>query len=628
MRRPMRALALGVALGLVATACTGPEETASPAEAPEAPEGGTLRVAVPEFPASVLSLGEVNALDPHTDYWSDSFELHRCCLLRTLLSHNGRPTEEGGAQLRPDLALGLPDVSPDGLSWTFRLKEGLRYAPPLEDTEILAADVIRAVERVGRVPSGLSPYYSVIEGFDQMVVGKAESISGLEAPDDRTLVVHLTRPSGDLGHLFTLPLTAPLPPRPGDPGAPLGAATGHDDGYGRFLVASGPYMVEGAQDLDPGAPSDQQRPVSGYVPARSLTLVRNPSWDPATDQLRPARVDRIEVEIGGTLDEAASRIDAGEIDLMLYSAPAPLQPLDMAEAVRGDPQREDQVKVGSQDAVRSIPMNLAVPPLNDIHVRRAISYAVDKEALRELLGGQLAGDIAGHFAPNSLENNLLLAYDPYATPGHRGDPEAAREEMARSTYDSDGDGSCDHPACDRVLTLVWELPPFPELARVVRHNLRTIGIDLHLEELDFNTLLARMEDPRKHIPMAIGLAWYKIFLNASDFFAPSFSGTVLDDPANGNLSLVGASPEQLRRWGYSVTSVPSVDEKIESCLALVGDAQVRCWAETDQLLMEEVVPWVPYMYENQIQVVSARVVRYSFDQFASMPALDQVAVSG
>jgi hypothetical protein len=44
--------------------------------------------------------------------------------------------------------------------------------------------------------------------------------------------------------------------------------------------------------------------------------------------------------------------------------------------------------------------------------------------------------------------------------------------------------------------------------------------------------------------------------------------------------------------------------------------------------MEEVVPWVPYMYENQIQVVSARVVRYSFDQFASMPALDQVAVSG
>src|SRR2546430_10665120 len=44
--------------------------------------------------------------------------------------------------------------------------------------------------------------------------------------------------------------TAPIPPSPSDPNAMLGVATGHDDDYGRFLVASGPYMFKGSEALD------------------------------------------------------------------------------------------------------------------------------------------------------------------------------------------------------------------------------------------------------------------------------------------------------------------------------------------------------------------------------------------
>ena len=43
--------------------------------------------------------------------------------------------------------------------------------------------------------------------------------------------------------------------------------------------------------------------------------------------------------------------------------------------------------------------------------------------------------------------------------------------------------------------------------------------------------------------------------------------------------------------------------------------RTQCWAELDQYLMTEVVPWVPYMFVNHVQVVSERVVAYSFDQF-------------
>ena len=76
-----------------------------------------------------------------------------------------------------------------------------------------------------------------------------------------------------------------------------------------------------------------------------------------------------------------------------------------------------------------------------------------------------------------------------------------------------------------------------------------------------------------------------------------------------------------------MTSVPSIDDTIDRCLALVGDLQVRCWAEADQLLMTEVIPAVPYIFENKVQLVSDRVVAYSFDQFAISPALDRIAVS-
>ena len=261
--------------------------------------GGTLRVIAP-VNRGVSRFTDGAALDPQRDWWSDSFALFRCCLLRTLLSYPGLSAEEGGSKLRPDLATEMPEVSRDGLAWTFRLKEDISYAPPLQDLDITAADIIRALEREAALASGATyaHYYSVIEGFEDVVSGQAESISGLEAPDDSTLIVHLTHPAGYLADLFAMPATAPIPPDPSAPSTRLGVAGGLRE-YGPFLVATGPYMIEGSGALDVSALAEERVPISGYVPAGSLTLVRNPSWSAKTDALRPAYVDRIEVTIGG-----------------------------------------------------------------------------------------------------------------------------------------------------------------------------------------------------------------------------------------------------------------------------------------------------------------------------------------
>jgi hypothetical protein len=86
---------------------------------------------------------------------------------------------------------------------------------------------------------------------------------------------------------------------------------------------------------------------------------------------------------------------------------------------------------------------------------------------------------------------------------------------------------------------------------------------------------------------------------------PLFSS---DSIGYANYSLLGATSAQLRRWGYHVTSVPSIEHKIDECEALVGGVQFRCWAEADQLLMTKVIPWVPYVFENKVGLVSDRVV--------------------
>jgi peptide/nickel transport system substrate-binding protein len=629
------------------SACGGGAPSPTPPAGPAA--GGTLRVGL----ITTNLAPEAYGLPPGFDYALDpgvlgptSWELYRCCLVRTLLASNGRPTAHGGAELRPDLAATMPEVSPDGLTWTFRLKQGIHYAPPLTEVEITARDFVRALERA-LSPSpqllqtccSFSPYLNgdffyylgVIEGTEAFARGDADTISGVEAPDEHTLVVHLTQATGDLGYRFSLPMMAPIPPNPSAPGARLGVAEGHETGYGRFLVATGPYMVEGAEELDFSLPPSDQRPASGYVPGTSITLVRNPSWDRETDELRPAYPDRLVLENQPSSDEAAARIDAATLDLFLDAN----APIDQVRRYDRTPELRSRIHHTFNDFTGAVTMNLAVPPFDDVHVRRAMNLIVDKEGIRQLFGvkplvafGYAYGEIATHVAPDSVEGSLLSAYDPYVTPGHRGDLTKAKAEMAQSKYDHDGDGVCDDPVCASILFGVWKDCAHEEMADIVRDSAARIGIDLDIELYpDAATTYVTVLDPRNKIPVTFGLGWGKDFANGSSFFFSPFYGPGLSGVRVAvNASLVGATSDQLQEWGYSVPSVPSIDEKLEQCVTLTGRDQLACWAQTDELLMETVVPWVPFISGTAVVTVSDRVAHYDYDQSFASPALDRIAL--
>ena len=625
MSATRRLVAAAIVLTLVG-ACS-PAKEGDGSGRSKIPRGGTLRL--------VVSLDETDLskpwfLDPQVSYKAEAFQFYRCCLARTLLTSGGQPTNRGGAELRPDAAAKLPTVSSDGLTWTFTLKRGLKYAPPLQDQEITAADFVRALQRTAKLggpaetfggAGGYNHYFSVIQGFDQYGDGSASSIAGVQTPDDHTLVLRLTRPTGDLGYRLAMPSIAPIPPGPN--GGEFGVADGHDDAYGHHLVSSGPYMIKGSEALRFDVPAKDQPSLAG-IEANRLTLVRNPSWRAATDPERPAYVDEIVMTVLDVDQQGlAAAIDDGSADLVIAYGRPPQAPVAQIERYRADPSL-GRVEVNRRDAVRFISMNLAMPPFDDLHVRKAMNLVVDKAALIAEAGGPLIGEIKGHVGLDSSEQNLLINYDPYRTPGNKGSAELAREEMKLSRYDTDHDGLCDARACRNVAAFYFSLSPeFTAMAPVVRASAAKIGIKVNLQGTD--TFYEDISPADSKIPLKLFPGWGKDYLNAAQFFEPLFAGRSIDNSTN--FSLTGATDELLQEVGYATRSVPSVDDRITDCQARVGRSQLECWTGLDQYLMEQVVPWIPVFEENHMQVIPARIVNYSFDQAAIGPALEQIALA-
>jgi peptide/nickel transport system substrate-binding protein len=605
-----------IALGVVVllNACV----PASVGNAPAYKLGGTLRIALLSGPGQ----------PPDFDWF---WEAQRCCLSRSLYSYVGAPTDQGGALLRSDIAAGPPDVSVDGLTWTVHVKRGIFYAPPFQRTQVTSADFVRMLKARALVGNSL---WNVISGLRDFAEGRTSSITGLETPDPWTLRIHLNQVAGDFAYRLSF-LAGPIPPSPRDPSDPWGA-NGNRSGYDQFIlyrVSTGPYMVEGAGGVDYRLAQDQQQAPRGYEPGRQLTLVRNPSWNRSTDALRPAYADRIIFYVAANTASAFADLDAGRADLVwgfdssdnFVRAEIQRNPVVRAELERYRRDRQlGSLDLQPADTLRYISINEALPPLDDVHVRKAINLVIDKANVGALAGGPFFASPFGHLVPDSLEDGVLVTFDPYRTTGSRGDVDAAKAEMRLSRYDPDGDGICDPAVCRGILAFARspeENPALAAIAAAVAGDLAKIGLGLDVRQMPHDAFSGTT--PPQHVGLKIGIGFEKDYPNASEFFISLFAAASIGNPAN---QLLGATPEQLRSWGYPVLSVPDVDPRIQYCMSLIGPAQPPCWATLDTYLMDKVVPMVPLFQDVNPNPLPYRLVHYSYDQAADAPAIDQIAL--
>jgi peptide/nickel transport system substrate-binding protein len=572
--------------------------------------GGTLRVGWEQ------SFGFTDTFDPTGEYLGDAFGIYSSLLVRTLVGYNHVP-DAAGNQLVPDIATSVPAPTNGGTVYTFHLRSGVKFSPPV-NRAITSKDILYALERMSRPKNGAqySFYYSVIKGFDEYGAGKAKSISGIKTPNNSTIVFTLTHPTGDFLRRMSMPATGPIPQEVAK------CFEGQAGKYGLDQISTAGYMIKGIDKVDISS-CKSIKAASGFDGQTILDLVRNPNYDPKTDS-RAAREnypDEIQFIVNSSADDIYAKIEAGELDLANSTIPP-----QVLRRYATNPSLKSQFHQNSGDRTWYLTMNLTQPPFDDIHVRKAMNYIVDKPSLIQGWGGPVFGKVANHIVPDTLFNNQLAEFVPYKTPGDRGSVAKAKAAMKGSKYDTKHNGTCGAPECKNIFLLADTRLVDTKMVPVLEADARKIGISFKVHSI--NGAYPTLQTPSKNVAISERPGWGKDYADALTFFTPLFDGRTIIPNGNTNYSLVGITSSTAKKVGVkgNVNGVPSIDKQLDRCGALAGQPRVVCYENLDKYLMTKVVPWVPYMWSYVTRITSKNVTKYGFDQFATTPAYAHMAV--
>lgn len=554
-RRRPRAAAVVIAAGtaLVLGACTSPQApsgntgSATPTtQAPTPQAGGTLKLAAAEDPGRVdlNNPGQINV------------GLLRG-LTRQLVSYESGPEFSSVVQtIVADAATEVP--SPDnGTDYTFTLRDGLQWDAPDGARAVTSEDFARGLERSCHplAPAAASDYFrSAIVGYgdfcdefmglgeeptlDEVKSFMADNdIEGVTTPDDDTIVITLSQPTSDFLAMLTLPAASAVPVEMLDyePGSTE---------LRQNWVSSGPYRI------------------AEYEPGTSMVLERNPAWSAESDELRAAHVDRVEIDFGVSAGQAHDRVVAGTAHTTLDVG---VPPGNLPALLDADDPRLQIVSEGAADYLAvNMQSEVADGALQDVKVRQALNWAVDRAAVVQQLGGpELAEPLYTVLPP------ALLGHKPaelYVTDDDRGDTERAKELLADAGH-ADG------------LTLRLLHPnegTSPDIAEAVQASLAEAGVTVELKPMDVYEMYDLLYVPENSgewdlVLLGWGPDWYN---NAArTFFVPLLASDGME-----NLGLY--SSEEVDRLIAEAVAEPQPMKAAD------------LWAQADAAAMEDGA-WVP-----------------------------------
>jgi peptide/nickel transport system substrate-binding protein len=234
-KRWVSGFAVGVSFALLAVACSSNSTPSAQSASGTPTKGGTYRTAT-------QTLSNTSNFDPTGEYYGYAWALFQNMLIRGLYNYNHVAGQPGDVP-QPDLATET-NVSDDGLTYTFTIRDDVKWGPPL-DRNVTTADIEYAFERIN--DQNLAAYYGnyycgVIKGMT-CTETDIKPVSGIEVPDDTHIVFHLENPTGDFLYRVALPASYPQPKEV------AGCFTTAGE-YGTNLVSSGAYMYFGADKVD------------------------------------------------------------------------------------------------------------------------------------------------------------------------------------------------------------------------------------------------------------------------------------------------------------------------------------------------------------------------------------------
>ena len=451
------------------------------ADAPQtAHRGGTLRVSLPYAPDAGI------VLDPlHWLSYTTSITAQLNSLAYDGLVAYRRVEGPAGHTIVGALATTAPEPSDDGKTYVFTLRPGLRYSDgrPVRPTDFRAS-MERFLVGTRNLPAivALPPFYANIVGARQCMRPRTacDLSRGIETNvPARTITIHLTRPDGDLLPKLTMHYAAVVPA-----GSPARATKGLTP------PGTGPYRIV------------------AWNWRRGGTFVRNRYFrsDPARSR-GEGFADRIEVRVHSskTIERQIAAVQRGDADLAVLADP--FNPLVSEGRLRA-------LVARSPGLVQSAPaattdwafLDTQQRPFDDLGVRRALNFAIDRAKVVELSGGPEVGEPTCQVVPAGFQGNS--PYCPYTTSPAKGRWTAPDMDRARELVAASG------RAGEHVT--IW-VPDFREaVGRYFAKVLDELGFRTSVRVLGFN-------DPSPRRPQLGFTGWMADYLGASTFITTAFA---------------------------------------------------------------------------------------------------------
>jgi peptide/nickel transport system substrate-binding protein len=539
---------------------------------PTKKKGGTL---------TVYSSEDFEHLDPGESYFTQDYGVDYVSQ-RPLFAYLPNTSNA----VSPDMATVIPTTANGGITdggktVTVHIREGVHFSPPV-NREVTSADVAYAIERAAN-PNVANPYFAgyfgagafaPLEGA-QSANYKGGPIPGIKTPNKFTIVFHTTKPSGSfLVSALSLPLSAPVPESfagPMDKKSPTTYGT-------KALVATGPYMIK----------SDPKTGVFqgiGYQTGKSLTLVRNPNWNPSTDY-RPAYLNQINFSLGGDATVIGRQVLQGN-DAVQFDTPA-------QSAVKlAYQQYPSQITFTPGSGDHYVALNNSAGVFKNVNLRRAAWANLDRAAIIKLRGGSLTGQPATHF--------IYPGIDGYDQSGGAAGPQVewnksvtGNLQVAEKYMKAAGYPSGKYTGSSTVQIVGANNGNDPAIIQLLNSDLTQLGFKTHVSLVDQSVMYAKYCGvPKQEIDACPTVGWVRDFADPLTVLYVPFYGPAITPTNNSN-------------WGQ--VNDPQINDAMAKA-ALVAEpaARAQAWANVDKMLVNQAVA-IPEDFDNQANLKSKDVM--------------------
>ncbi len=546
-------IALALCLIALVAAATGyrfstaPQQTSRTA-AVQDHNGGTLKL---------LAKAAAGTIDPQVNYTLEYWQLFQA-------TYDGLVAfqKAGGSaafNVVPDLASNLPTPTNGGKKWVFHLRKGIKFS---NGKTVTPKDVVASFQRIYKVkgPNAGSFYAGIVGATACNKTPATCTLKGGVVANDaaNTITINLVKPDSEFKYKLAVPFASIVPAE----SPPKDVGTKPLPGTGAYYFAS-------------------------YDPNKQLVMKRNPYFKQWSQAAQPAGYpDEIIQSYGLTAESQITAVENGQADWSYENAPADR----LAEM---GSKYASQVHVTPLTAFWYAPMNVNIPPFNNLKARLAVNYAIDRNAAVKIFGGPKLATPSCQVLPPAFPG--YKPYCPYTkNPGTTWSaPDLAK---ARALVKASG------TAGQKVAVVSSDDEVNKAMGVYLQSVLNSIGYKATVKPISGNIFFTYGQNTNNHVQIQVQ-QWYQDYPAASDFLYILFGCESFHPGSDSSINFSGWCDKPINDQMHTALNTAVTNESA---------ANVQ-WAKIDKEVTDQ-APMATLFTPKHLDFVSKRVGNFTFSK--------------